>query len=133
MIFGNKFKKDKCPFDTETKDKIKVAINKCCEKIEKDYKQQLKYMKKNNPEELAYINLDKVSFLEPNVDFNYSDSIAVDFTKKVNQDVFYAMQQHNKCWYEIGDRLKSAVNNVTPIKKIQLVDDDAIVVLVYKL
>ena len=158
MIYGNKFygyninsvfideftffkKKNKyeCPVDKETKDKILDAAEKSAEKINSKYLSRVKSMMKKpnhkNDTEYSKEDIDEINFNNITVQFNH-DCYDIIF-EDIHQDPYFDIDQELEIWDDIANILKNDINKVITnnefkIKKYQIVDDSAVIVLIFK-
>ena len=154
MIYGNKFygyainefslfkKKNKyeCPLDKETKDKILDAAEESAKKINSKYISKVKSMMKNRKDydsDISYSkeDIDKINFSNITVQFNH-DCYDIIF-EDIHQKSFFDIDDILGLWKPIAETLKNDINKVITnnefkIKKYQIVDDSAIIVLIFK-
>ena len=152
MIYGQKFlsefelfkfNKDKnnkydCPIDKETQDKIEEAAEKSAEKINSKYISRVRAMMKKpnhtygsyDASDISDANLSNIT-LQP---FE-SKSFGIEFDD-IHQDLFFDIHLELKIWDDIANTLKNDINKVIAnnefkIKKYEIVDDCAVIIMIF--
>lgn len=139
MIYGNKFK-NKCPIDEETKNKIKNAADQSAKKINSKYLSRVKSMMKNpnHKDDDSYTKdeIDEVNFNDISIHFSWKDSFDIYFDS-IKQNVYYDINEELEIWNDIAEILKNDINKAISqpefkIKKYQIVEDSAAIVMIFK-
>jgi len=96
-------------------------------KKRRDYDDDIAYSKED---------IDLTNFTDVSVHFDYENSFDIYFDS-IEQSVYFDIDDLLGIWNKIADALKNSINKVVTdnefkIKKYQIVDDTAVIVMIFK-